>query len=242
YLLGILTGIKSTNPVKKTAESRDQGDIGRQISTFNSGTHLNVETDHKRNKRKKDGLEIYMAIIHTFTMGAVVWYAILTHSLLKTNNLTVQEIQKQTIMIRQQLVGSQGAVVKMNGPVGAGPLPDLGKNINISFGFKNEGHVNASALHIRVVIGKTLVSGDKWIDNPIPCDFTIMTLAPDKPEYRQCFFTILPSDMKAIASLKETIAINGTYTYENGFGDLKAEPMCFRYFPHVRTKYGLEGS
>src|SRR5262249_33617184 len=93
-----------------------------------------------------------------------------------------------------------------------------------------------------LLLGKTLVSGDKWIDNPIPCDFTIMTLAPDKPEYRQCFFTILPSDMKAIALLKETIAINGTYTYENGFGDLKAEPMCFRYFPHVRTKYGLEGS
>jgi hypothetical protein len=160
---------------------------------------------------------------------------------------TLGEIQKQTKLIRQQLVGTLGAVVSISDPVSPSAL---GNNINISFGFRNYGHVNANKFRFAVKIQVLSLADQKLIGKQWSCDheFAVITPTsehtptPSEHVFIQCFIAGLTNeDLKAIRELNRTIAIDGTYTYENGFDEIKEESICLRYVPQVQTNRGLEG-
>jgi hypothetical protein len=248
YLLGLLTGIKGTDTVNHTSNPHDKSRTGCPTSATNSQIQLAIKANEKPKKRKKNGFKIYMAIVHTLTMAAVIWYAILTNSLLNTNNFTVQEIKKQTTMIRQQLVGTQAATVVLNGPVGAGPLVTLGSKVNISIGLKNDGHVIAKDVTVNLVAKLIDLASNKPAGNrQWPCSYAIDTLPPPTPTlpavYRQCFVTgLTKQDLAMIDALTRTIEIEGSFTYDNGFEEKRTENFCLRYSAQVKTLRGLEGS
>lgn len=99
YLLGILTGIKRIDPVNKTKNTNDQGSNSPPVMRAVT-VHIPPEIEAKKESkdRKKHTLDVGMAFVHTGTMLAVVWYAILTNQILKTTNATFGEVQKQTIL------------------------------------------------------------------------------------------------------------------------------------------------
>jgi hypothetical protein len=253
YLLAVLTAI----PSEKNRKHVDNESGSSDLKSFQdapipilgtSPTPVDEEgAQYKKKDRRKTikfWAEIGGLVILAFYTGFT--YRIMRASVdaAQTANSTFGEIQKQTLLMRQQLIGTQGAIVSINGVMGAGPLPTLSNNVNISIGLKNEGHVIANAVHIQAAIRVIQIAGEKRIGREWSCESSITVLPPDKPQYRQCVIKGLLSneDLTLIASLKRTIGIDGSYTYDNGFGETKTEPMCFRYAPQVKTKYGMDGS
>jgi hypothetical protein len=165
------------------------------------------------------------------------------------NQLT--EMQKQSSLMRQQLVGTQAAVVDINEPVSVTPTP-LGRKFNITIGFRNDGHVNATGFiaHFKIqvfrIADKTR-TGKQW-----SCDRVVPVIMPphsdrsftsEEHPYLQCLVEGLPDeDLRFIYELKRTIALDVSYTYNNGFEEVRKESGCFLFQLAVKTYNGFEGS
>jgi hypothetical protein len=78
YLLGILTGVKQIDPTNEAKKSQNY----RSDSPPILGTEPNIPTALKFQNRKQYGLELYLAFIHTLTMFAVIWYAVINSHML----------------------------------------------------------------------------------------------------------------------------------------------------------------
>jgi hypothetical protein len=160
------------------------------------------------------------------------------------------EIQKQTTLMRQQLVGSQGAIVSLNGEFITATPDELATNFTISVGLKNTGHIIANKVDMRLNVQVFDFSTNRLVGRIWPCHFEIFALAPTDPPrtppaaYRLCHIDQFSStDSKLIDNFKRTVAIDGILTYDNGFGEVREEPMCYRYTPKINTgvKYGIDG-
>lgn len=183
-------------------------------------------------------------VINFLTLIAVGWYAYEARKQRVAMENTFNQVQQQTTLMRQQLIGSQAAVVSLNGngTLSTTPMPLVDTNAIISIGLKNDGHVIANAISMKLKVQVLSLANNKLIGPQWPCDFAIPVLAPGPAAYRACHVSGLSSeDLRLISELKRTIAIDGNYSYENGFGEIKTEPMCFRYSPQVKTpKHGTE--
>jgi hypothetical protein len=227
FLLGVLTGIKRTDPINKTAESTNQSNNRSPLSAGDSGAQLTVEANQEPHKRKNNRLEIYMAVVHTLTMGAVVWYAILTNSLLNTNNLTVKEIQKQTTLMRQQLVGAQQAVIRVNQPEWEGSKSELAAYV------VDDGVVDAVRVNFKAEIFEESLPKETPIGDPVVFELPYDDVLQSKNGVR--LSRILPWHQPTVDidkwPGKVAFVYRGHISYDNGFGDLRSADFCFLWLP-----------
>jgi hypothetical protein len=147
---------------------------------------------------------------------------------------TLGEIQKQTTLMRQQLVGSQGATVRVEQPSWE-PSPSS----KITIALSNNGVVNA--IHVNLsgeLFSARLPSGNK-IGKPIEIQIVDAAIE-SKRGY---------SDSKQVPWLPPTVELEkwpgdtvfffkGSFTYDNGFGDVsKPEAFCFMWLPKWNVAY-----
>ena len=245
FLLGILTGIKRTDPINKTTNPNSQGYSGHPVSPIDSRAQLIVDANHRSEKSKGNGLNIYMAVIHTLTMVGVIWYAIITSSLLKTTDATFHEVQQQTTLMRQQLVGSQEAVLD------TGIVYNDGSH-ELTVQLINNGHVNATAIQVKIdasqqrikdgtIVGKAyhfepqippIGGGGRsyvWTDKSFPWNLT---------ERERQQGGSWPKDWPG----NRTFVFRAEVRYQNGFADERHSVTCRQWLPGFTITYAANRS
>jgi hypothetical protein len=160
---------------------------------------------------------------------------------------TLCEIQKQTTLTRQQLVGSQAAVVNVWPSPGIENPPEMTSSgigsPGFNIAFKNDGNIIANGFYARLKNHRIILPSEKAASDPLPCDFDLPILSKEKPKDFQCSLVgfLTEKVWLSMEKLNQTIAVDGTYSYGNGFGEQVTEKVCLRFVPQVRTKYGLDG-
>ncbi len=144
--------------------------------------------------------------------------------------------RQQTDLFRQQLIGTEAAVI----------VADFGgfepNKYAFNIGFRNDGRVIGSKVSVRLAARRETVSGAMPIGEPWSCDFDLPPVVPGKVSGHQCFLAGLNGDAwQPIANFKQTIAVDGSFSYWNGFEDAR-QTICLRYVPSgLRSRFGSEG-
>jgi len=212
----------------------------------------NYEEGQSKNYR----LQWVTLIVTTLSLIVLMVYAGYTIRIYRANEKAAQaahdtlgEVQKQTTLMRQQLVGTQSAVVVFNAPSPLiDPYPLVSRQFNISTGLRNEGHIIANNVELHLVVQSLRIATGARFGKQWRCDYAIGVMPPstvNRPaEYRQCFVDgISKSEFDLLNSMESTIGVEGFYGYDNGFGETKRQQFCLRYQPFVKTKtHGIYGS
>jgi len=146
---------------------------------------------------------------------------------------------KQIDLMRQQLVGTQAAVVVVH------EYPGIESTQTNFYGFyiafRNDGHTIASKAHATLTAQTKTAHGLKPITslNP-PCDFDLPPILPTKIQDHRCSFEGLNErSWKPIADLRQTLAIEGALKYWNGFEEVPPQKICLLFVPTgPRNKFG----
>jgi len=180
-------------------------------------------------------------VVNVLTLAAVTWYACEARKQRVAMDNTFEQVQKQTTLARQQLVGTQAAVVVINDYPGI-ESPQTNQ-YGFDIGFRNDGHVIASNVEVLLTVRRETVHGAKPVGEPWHCDFGLSPIAPTKVGEHQCFLEGLTArTWQPIGEFKQTIAVDGHFSYWNGFEDASPIPICLRYVPSgIKSKYGSEG-
>ena len=154
-----------------------------------------------------------------------------------------EEVRKQSKLLRDQLVGSQAAVINITGVnLSYRPLTD---NFSISLAFKNDGHEIANNFEIHSEVKTLDLTDGTYTNHQWHCNTPqpVTTFPPDIPQAFPCTFQgLTDEELKSVLDLKRTIAVQGVYTYLNGFGERQYGRICYLFQPDVKTKRGMEGS
>ena len=199
---------------------------------------------HHSCKKQRDGWDYAKLVAEFVGLLFLILYTLYTAGIYCANRNAAEaaqntfgEIQKQTTLTRQQIVGTQAAVINIADYPGI-TLPDI-----VDIAIRNDGHVIAHDIHVAIRAKREILPSEKPIGDAWGCNFpTVSVLAPTSPYSHQCRMTgFSDKDWRSIGDLKETIILEGTITYENGFGDIIDQAICKLYVSKVRTKYGEEG-
>jgi hypothetical protein len=186
-----------------------------------------------------------MAIFTALIFVATVAYAVI--ALLQWNAMRGQltqmiesnsQIRQQRELLRQQLAGTEGATVVLNNKDAGGALfaepPTLGRRFHISIPLMNDGIVPAQNTKAHLTIALLRFSDTAPIGSLGTCSVGASVISHVEHIYRQCFIEgVQPQTLRAIAENKQVIAIDGDYTYVDGFGNPHKIPTCFRYLSKV---------
>ena len=188
-----------------------------------------------------------------FTAGAFVAaaiYAGYAKKQWKTMNDTYTEIKtqtgeisNQTKLLRQQVVGTQQAILQLvvNSP-GIWPLQGEG-----FYAFVNTGPVPAkdatftvSVSHIAVPSGKVLPGGGsysqtfplvpRWENVPGLQDWVLANNAQGPLQFVFRAFPVKSKEAELFADTKMAVAVKGKITYNNGFDEMVEVPLCAYMF------------
>jgi len=195
------------------------------MHTYNASQNKN-----QRMERWKLGVEI-------LTLAAVIYYACVARGQLSSMEKAYGEIQtqtgqiqQQTKLMRQQLVGSQAAVLTFQ-PLGFNSPHDLSLSIS------NDGHINALDVHIYVTATKESISGHV-LDTPKHYSTVVPVV---KAAAAWSGLWNLPWTFRQIGESgkwpvgwpgNETFEFKGTVVYDNGFGDIITVSLCQKWLPN----------
>lgn len=200
---------------------------------------------------RRDWLVVSISAITILLLVLTVHYSrrqwIAANKSAKAAEKTLWEIQKQTNLVRQQIVGTQAAIVDIWPSPGIESPPEIttsgpgSPGFNIAF--KNDGHVAAMNLEVKTTIERILLPSNKPVGFPVQCDLNFPVLGTGDPKNFQCSLAgLLDARVwQSVKLLEQTIAVNGSFVYWNGFGEQIKESVCLRFIPQIQTKYGLDG-
>ena len=149
-----------------------------------------------------------------------------------------EAMDKQATLMHEQLVGTEAAVLVVSEYPGI-ELPAYGFDI----GLRNDGHVIASKVRVTLTAKRETVSTTEAIGEPWHCDFDLPPIAQGKVGEHQCFLQGLNErSWQPIGAFQQTIAVDGGFSYWNGFEDVPIQSVCLRYVPSgLKSKFGSEG-
>ena len=198
-----------------------------------------IEDRVKRAERWMIGLTGAIAFfgLCSVIVGVLQWRAM--RGQLNEMQSTGVDTHSLTVATQQQLKGVQAATVTVvDFPNIESPATG---NFGFNIAFRNGGHVVATDVHAILTAQRMALSPEESVGEPWKCTIPSFPLAPDKTKDEQCFLEGLNAETwQPIKDFKQTIAVNGTFSYENGFGDTIQQPICLRYIPTVTSKFGSE--
>jgi hypothetical protein len=194
-------------------------------------------------QRRNFKVQVWLAIATTLAFGAAAIYAYIAHrqSIISDGQLTtlqntLGEFQKQTRLMKQQLVGTQSATLNLT-------LWFSGNGLNVSL--ENMGIVTATNVHFKLDIAPQTVSDLRTTGAPI--SFEPADIAPIKGKEAWSHTFLLPWHPPQLTNKKEwpadwpgknTFELRGKFSYQNGFGDEVSEEFCKKWLPEftITTK------
>jgi hypothetical protein len=192
-------------------------------------------------KSKRDKWDIAKLVAEFIGLGFLIAYTIYTAGIYCANKKaadaahdTLGEIQKQTLLIRQQLIGTQAAIIR---PTRDPAIWIYAREVQMQWNVANRGHViskkvtlSVVAKYIDISTGKTLA--EKKLSHDFLGDFP----PTERPEDEQIFlYPILdqPSDTFNLwTDGKLGIAFAGNIVYDNGFKESVTYPLCYYSFAY----------
>jgi hypothetical protein len=233
YVFGIFSGLRAKTPQQKSIDSitpqhkaYDKRTNDKPISSFpaqlppsKANPSNPCQSCHHKTPGWKIALEIgtFLAALGAFIATAI--YAYITHRI-------YTEAQKQTKLMRQQLVGNQAAFVNVLakfGVAGGNPPPSVFVEIDIG----NQGIALAHNVELTGNISKQRLVDASMVAKPIPIEIKYPIMPRDKYYEWKYPFAISPSEWDGITKNKLIYRIDGTLTYENGFEQNVSETICF---------------
>jgi len=200
------------------------------------------QTDHEKPCcKKRDWFDYAKAIVEVIGLGALLVYTGYTIKMYCTNKKAANaaesaantaagaltEVQKQTTLTKQQLVGTLAAVVVFS--------PNItgrnGDKLNATL--DNRGHVTSPNAHVDFTIRTAPLSNLDKLSAPRHCSGTIAQLAPGG-EGPICDIGLSPGS--EFAEQKYTVKIEGSYDFDNGFGDRLSQTFCRFYIGRWQAK------
>jgi hypothetical protein len=199
-------------------------------------------------------------IVSFVTLVALIFYTGYTIKIYKASNRsanaanqTLGEIQKQTTLMRQQVVGSQGAVLRLD--IHAADTATRA----VVGGIANMGIVTATHIRTHVEVRRQTIRPDgiiETIGNPLIYDEGPEQLkgssswpeGPNSPhEWRVPWIRIVVSNESLAAwpkdwPGKEITEVKGHLTYENGFGETGETGLCLSVLPNFIIKIRNNGT
>lgn len=241
------------NEKKAEQEIQIQREILRQISLLSSpkeeieADNAHQERRHKENHKLQQwimGGTWFTGIFTLLAFLAAAYYANQARQQSITMNRTYCEIQKQTTLLRQQIVGTQAAVIQLQSP-----HIDF-RFMTVEIKFPNRGHVNGHLSGSTDVFRRTL-DGDIKLAHQEFKDLLAPYQRQDGPDDAVIIIHLKKSDfsLSEITEMetdtpKEFLFLKGSFSYNDGFETPPSEtPFCFSWIayppvvinPHLST-------
>jgi hypothetical protein len=236
YLLGVLTAIRYKNGNRTNVDTQTNRDAHKSVPDGPISvmcippaiTDQERANQKKKNRRKsiKFWAEIVGLIVLTF-------YTAFTYKIMRANlnaaksaHDTLGEIQKQTTLIRQQLVGSQAAIVRADRTfVVDDGLPSTAR---LEIAIQNEGHIMARNVQFTFDASKGNLTQAGSRHPVFHKEITLPVLKPQPAEVisRKYSVPLSEAEWQQMKNDLFTVRIEGFLRYENGFGDVIEGPFC----------------
>jgi hypothetical protein len=195
--------------------------------------------------RKRYKVEIITALLLFLyvTIAAFQWCEMRRST--ENNSATLREIQKQTTLMRQQLVGTLGAIVTLPEPHFT---DDIFSGKNFMIGLLNQGHVMSQEGHVRFQISRESFPSLKplWESKIYTASTNqILPGAGWNQAYRLTeFWPDFSLREQQVTTQRKTLMVKGTYGFDDGFGEKYEHEFCFSYIGrfNVKNEGGAGGS
>lgn len=187
-----------------------------------TGTPLpNLPPSHARYKiccgEKRDRWDYVKLVAELFGLFVLCVYATYTIKIYCANQKaadaaqkTFYEIQKQTTLLTQQVKGTQEAIVNFGISV---------ESDGLSVSIVNQGHVIANNVTAHVTLTRKTLPDETQIGEPSSYPIEPFPLRPGSFDKTYDIPGFSKKEWDAIKDIKETVSIEYSYSYENGFGD-----------------------
>jgi hypothetical protein len=216
------------------AAEEAQEDIKQAISTLQTPEADRV---HARTYRRNNFIvQVILTVGTWLAFIAAAIYAGIAARQATIMNQTYGQIQKQTTLMRQQMVGTQAATLETLLTF----VPSGEFTINVI----NDGLVSAIDVHIHGQ-AQRLRDGVR-IGESFPLDETLPIVAPKQ---RQSPSWLLPWHPRVAYPQvwpagwpgRETFSFQGEITYQNGFGDEIRDTFCWKWLPFYFIQFRVGG-
>lgn len=143
---------------------------------------------------------------------------------------TYCQIENQTTLMRQETIGNQGAVLVFD--------PTLSVPAIVAAVRPIPGRVVARDVKVRMIAQRISLPEKKPIGKPIPCDIDApQVVASESPSLvllsgsiHACYLPDFDqSSMDEVMHTRQSVSISGTFSYLNGFDELKSQSFCKTY-------------
>ncbi|MGB8063799.1 MAG: hypothetical protein WCF26_18035 [Candidatus Sulfotelmatobacter sp.] len=199
-----------------------------------------VTKKYESGQNKSYRLQWTAFIVNTLTLVVLCVYAAYTIKIYCANKKAAQaaqdtfgQIQQQTTLMRQQLVGSQGAVLDLG--IAENSLPG-----DFFVQVTNSGHVTATDVHLKVDASQQVLKDGTLIGEPFHFELSVPPIAAGRnwnhtwhqpwslTEYERQQGGHWAPDWPG----KRTFVFRAEITYQNGFGDqVPTQRLCKQWLP-----------
>jgi hypothetical protein len=156
----------------------------------------------------------------------------------------LKEMQEQTTINRQQLVGTQAALLHFSGV-------SFDRSGEIAIALNNAGHVTAADVRFRVEVTRETIRDQRQIGEPFVFDpLHIEPIkAGDSWSPANLFTPWRPHQLAEEHTWppnwpgNETFVFRGNFSYQDGFGGKQTGEFCQQWLPNfeIKTKVGISG-
>jgi hypothetical protein len=243
-----------TKTIRSAEERKRQRDKIRQewlneILADYKRTELDKTSNDKRNYRVQNSLRwaTWLAFAAAAVYAAIAAYQLNTsNKQLTAMNRTYSQIEKQTALMRQQIVGSEAAAVRAETtPQAFFDRSELLNWITLGINFTNFGKVATGKFIAEATLTRQGLPGYKPISVLDREQLHVPRIMPDlqtgpagvgRDIAHLAFHTALTQkDMEQLLASKEALEVAGYFEYDNGFGDTMHQPFCYLYMVSPST-------
>jgi hypothetical protein len=195
--------------------------------------------------KKRDKWDIAKLVAEFFGLGFLILYTLYTAGIYCANKRAAQaaqdtfgQIQKQTTLMRQQLVGTQAAIIRLSDPVW-NPATNKLKIVLTN----NGSSVTGTVTSFNVDIQRKTLPAQKSVGEPIHVQL-LNQVIPKGISYE--IDKELPWSFPEIKDQnlwpgKQMVTFAGSYTYDDGFGDIASQNFCAIYVPFWWADTPMQG-
>jgi hypothetical protein len=182
-------------------------------------------------EKKRDKWDVAKLVAEFIGLAFLILYTLYTAGIYCANQRAAQaahdtfvEIQKQTTLMRQQLVGTQAAVIIF----GDEPRWNATKQ-NLTFQLANTGSVVGKVTTFDATVQRRSLPDETPVGPPVRIQIsnTEIMKGATYPIVKGLPW-VLP-EVKNVSDWpgKEIVTVNGSYTYDNGFSEFITHKFCF---------------
>lgn len=225
---------RQTSPVNPVLQTPAPKEVGESTAEKGSTQDLkspppvtppiSVICNHTQGEPPKDKVKWTDVAIVLLTIGIVA----LARCQYEATTGQLTQMQNQTTLMRQQLVGTQAAVLKINKS-----FPIEGFEIELV----NTRDVDAMNAHLKVTMTPVSLPDGVPLGESVVHEDTAQRIEKDNPFYH--LWSIpwpVRREMEDGWPGTRTVKVSGEYSYEDGFGDkMPVEKFCVIWLPQTKV-------